>query len=260
MQEIPVVFRSNGEQIVGMLHRPRGRATCPAALFLHGFTGSKQETHRLFVHAARDLAARGIASLRIDFRGSGDSAGSFEQMCVTSEVADARAALRWLRRQPGIDPNRIALVGLSLGGLVSSLTQAGDRKLKALVLWNPVVQPVKLRDLLIHPAQEKALRRTGFADLGGWQVCRKFCRELATIRSLPQLCRTRCAVRIIQGDQDKAVPPAAANATYAAMRKAGREVDLQMLPGVDHCFSNIPAMDEVIRLTSEWLLLHLAQR
>lgn len=44
---------------------------------LHGFTGNKTETHFLYTRLARQLATQGIAALRFDFAGSGDSQGEF---------------------------------------------------------------------------------------------------------------------------------------------------------------------------------------
>src|SRR5207244_3810038 len=86
--ETPVTFECKGQQLVGMLHVPDGRGRFPAALLLHGFTASKTENHRMFVKLSRQLASQGIASLRFDFRGSGDSAGDSEDMTIRSEMAD----------------------------------------------------------------------------------------------------------------------------------------------------------------------------
>ena len=96
--ETPVTFDCKGQQIVGMLHLPEGRGRVPAALLMHGFTGTKVESHRLFVKISRALAEHGIASLRFDYRGSGDSAGDFEEMTIRSEIADALEAVRFLAR------------------------------------------------------------------------------------------------------------------------------------------------------------------
>src|SRR2546425_12614526 len=116
--ETPIVFDCRGQQIVGMLHLPEGKGRFPAALLLHGFTGTKVEIHRMFVKLSRTLADHGIASLRFDYRGSGDSAGEFEDMTVRSEVADSLEALKFLGRQARINSRRIGVVGLSLGGAV----------------------------------------------------------------------------------------------------------------------------------------------
>ena len=71
----------------GLLHRPDGAEPAPVVLLLHGFTGQHIEQDRLFVQAARALAAAGFAALRFDFYGSGDSDGDFEEFTVESELA-----------------------------------------------------------------------------------------------------------------------------------------------------------------------------
>ena len=100
MMEIPVTFRSERQPVAGVLHLPaRRRPRVPAVLFLHGFTGTRVEFRRSFVRLARALAQTSVAGLRFDFRGSGESAGDFSTLTPSSELADARAALRFLQRQ-----------------------------------------------------------------------------------------------------------------------------------------------------------------
>ena len=136
MPESPIAFKSEGQQIVGIFHVPdTGKGPFPAVLFLHGFTGSKQEAHRMFVTTARRLAERGIVSLRFDFRGSGDSQGSFAEATLGGEVADARTALAYLRARPEVDSKRTALLGMSMGGLVASYVLGSDATIQHAVLW-----------------------------------------------------------------------------------------------------------------------------
>jgi len=105
----------------GLLHRPDGVDPTPAVMLLHGFTGQHIESDRLFVQVARALADAGFAALRFDFYGSGDSDGDFEEFTLDTELADACAGFDWLSTQSGIDPNRIGVVGLSLGGAIAAL-------------------------------------------------------------------------------------------------------------------------------------------
>lgn len=240
-----------------MLHRPRGRGRRPAVVFLHGFTATNTESHRLFVEASRRLAGLGLASLRFDFRGSGNSAGSFAEVTISSEVADARAALRWLRRQPGIDPARTAVVGMSLGGLVAAHLLAGDRSLRAGVLWNPVAFPRERRDTWMTLDHLRQLRRHGVIDWGGWPVGRALYRELGACRPIRQLVRATCPVRIIQAGDDQTTPPAGAQAYAEAMQKAGRLCDLKLIEGADHIFSSLRWTETALQLTEEWLGRHL---
>ncbi|MFK0689121.1 alpha/beta hydrolase family protein [Mesorhizobium sp. IMUNJ 23033] len=143
-KETIVKFQVEGQTIVGTMVTPDDATRPPVVLLLHGFTGSRNEwsseavKEGLFGRAAPVLAKNGIASLRIDFRGSGDSDGKFEDMTVETEITDAQAALDFLSTIESVDGKRISLMGMSLGGAVSAAV-AGRTKtpLKAVVLWNP---------------------------------------------------------------------------------------------------------------------------
>ena len=78
------------------------------------------------------LLAHGIATLDYDKRGVGQSTGTFLD---TNEVMaqDVAAAVRWLLTRPDIDPARIALLGLSQGGVVGPMVAAVDRRISAVV-------------------------------------------------------------------------------------------------------------------------------
>src|SRR5437867_8314985 len=100
----------------GVIHRPeraRARRGGPGVVFFHGFTGDRMESHWMFVKCSRALARAGIASLRFDFYGSGESDGEFPEITLRGEISDALAAVEFFRRQEGIDSRRIGLVGLS---------------------------------------------------------------------------------------------------------------------------------------------------
>src|SRR5690242_21961025 len=108
----------------GMVHFPEPpvNGPVPGAVLLHGFTGDRMESHWLFVKCSRALARSGIASLRFDFFGSGESEGEFREATLETEITDAEDAVRFFRHQDGVDRERIGLLGLSLGGAVAALT------------------------------------------------------------------------------------------------------------------------------------------
>src|SRR5437867_11466797 len=108
----------------GVIHRPeraRARRGGPGVVLFHGFTGDRMESHWLFVKCARALARAGVASLRFDFFGSGESDGTFRQATLQGEIEDARAAVNFFRRQKGIHQERIGLLGPSLGGAIAAV-------------------------------------------------------------------------------------------------------------------------------------------
>ena len=258
MSETPVTFRSAGQQIVGMLNRPRGRGPRPAVIMLHGFTGNSIEAHRLFVEAARQLSGQGYVVLRYDARGAGNSAGSFADLSITSQIADARVALRWLRRQPGVDSRRIALLGLSMGGMVASHVLTKERRVRAAVLWNPLAHPRALRDARMNDDLQDQLKRRGVADWGGWPVSKTLHRELGTFDPIQALPLVTCPVCLIQAAEDQTTPILGAAALQQAMDLAGRPLDFHVIPGADHTFNRFDWTATVLDLTSVWLNKHLA--
>ena len=86
-------------------------ASPSVVIFCHGYRGERTGPNRTFVRAARTLAAAGIASLRFDQYGSGDSDGDFLDSSFTDWVT-RRQALAVEQSKAG---RRIALLGQSMG-------------------------------------------------------------------------------------------------------------------------------------------------
>lgn len=104
------------------------------AIIFHGLFASKD--YPLITEIATNLKEAGIASLRFDFNGHGESEGKFEDMTVLNELADANAILQYALNDKKI--RNIYLVGHSQGGVVASML-AGlyPDKVKKLVLLAP---------------------------------------------------------------------------------------------------------------------------
>jgi hypothetical protein len=100
-----------------------------AVLVLPGNAGSRE----FRVPLARALARRGLAVLLVDYRGYGGNPGSPTEPGL---LRDARAAERWLRSRPGVDPDHIVYFGESLGAAVA-IALALERPPSALVLRSP---------------------------------------------------------------------------------------------------------------------------
>ena len=123
-----------GVTLGGTLTRPRAVAASgrvPAVVLLHGSTASDRNNSRLplpglFWQLADTLGRRGIAVLRYDQRGIGESSGASDSATVQVRAADARAALAYLRRRTDVDPARLGVLGLSEGALAALLVAAPE--------------------------------------------------------------------------------------------------------------------------------------
>ena len=259
--EKPVIFTSGGQQVVGMLHLPaKGRKKAPCVVLLHGYKGNKAETHRLFVKASRVFSEIGIASLRFDFRGHGDSEGDFSTMTIGSELKDAKAAMKFIRSQPEIDPNKIGILGLSLGGMIASLLVSEDAKIKTTVLWSAVSELGPLVKARMTPAAMRQLELMGCVDEYGWAVGKQFIDESASFNALGALVKAKGHVLLIHGDADETVPVRSTLNYSAALKKAKKPHFVHIIPGGDHTYNSLQWEMEVLSLTLEWFRMHLLKK
>jgi dienelactone hydrolase len=114
-----VAIDSHGWRLAGDLARPDGEGQAPAVLLLNGAAGDR----RVYAALAESLARRGVASLRLDLRGHGESTnlGRFapgpEGLALIERThEDVAAARAWLAARAGIDASRIGVVGASYSG------------------------------------------------------------------------------------------------------------------------------------------------
>ncbi|MFF5085480.1 alpha/beta hydrolase [Actinoplanes sp. NPDC000266] len=121
----------------------RGSVDSPAGLpaqcivFVHG-GGVTREEGGFFTRLAAGLAQRGVASLRFDLRGHGESEGRQEDLTLSAVVNDIHAATAHLRQLSGDVPMNV--LGASFGGGISAyFTASYPDEVAKLVLINPLI-------------------------------------------------------------------------------------------------------------------------
>lgn len=134
--ETPLFFGHGTDELFGVFHAPAVASRQPFVL-CHPFGEEKLWAHRVYVSLARDLARKGHPVLRFDYRGNGDSGGTFSQTSMTSNLDDIDTAIEALRQRVAADT--VGLFGLRLGATAAALAAERRADVSRIVLWQPVV-------------------------------------------------------------------------------------------------------------------------
>ncbi len=264
-----VQFYSAGYRLDGLLYTPRGLPAGeqrPGVVLLVGYTYLKT---MVMPDVAKVLNAAGYVALVFDYRGFGDSEGPRGRLQPLEQVADARAALTFLSEQPAVDPDRLAVVGISLGGAHAITTAAVDERVTAVVALEPpgngerwlrslrrywewheflarldadrrqrvrtgVSAPVDPLEIVLPDPESRAFLDQVSAEFPQMKVSVPLESAEALIEYVPEAMVDDIAPRpllIIHGDQDRLVPLVEAQLLAAS---AGASCRLEVVPGMTH--------------------------
>ena len=154
-----VWFQSgDGVWLAGSITRPAGEGPFAAALLIGGSGATQRDAyhagHRPMAVLAHRLAEAGIATLRYDKRGVYKSGGAHNPVDLANTEIDARAALKALGVQPGVDANQIGLIGHSEGSLIAAMLAASNDVQYVVSLAGP---GMKVKDLFVLQDKTEAL-------------------------------------------------------------------------------------------------------
>lgn len=154
--------------LAGTLTAPEGDGPHPAVVLVSGSgpqdRNSELMGHRLFHVLADHLTRQGIAVLRYDERGVGESEGpSFPASTTEAYARDAASATRFLKEHSRVDAERVGLIGLSEGGLVGPMVHTQHEPLAFLVLMAGPAVPG--RDIIIEQQARMAVAQGAEASV-----------------------------------------------------------------------------------------------
>jgi hypothetical protein len=217
-----VQFDGAGVRLAGTVLTPEGAGRHPGIVFLHG---SALSTRSALMAYADTLARAGFVALTYDKRAHGASGGTPDYR-VGDLVADAAAAVRWLRAHPRCD-GRVAVFGRSQGAWLAPEVAARESlafviavsapgvPLRAVIAWQDSLRGLPPRGLPPEPWARAALDTDVLAP---WRTLRA-----------PAL--------LLHGDRDDLVP---AERSAAAIAAAAPHARLAWFAGADHLLRQRP--------------------
>jgi dipeptidyl aminopeptidase/acylaminoacyl peptidase len=230
-----VTFLTEGQKIAGILHLPDA-ANPPCVIASHGLLSSKDSEK--YIALGKRLSREGIALLRFDFRGIGESDGKIEEDTVSRRIMDLSSAINFLRSRRDLE-NRIGLLGSSLGGYVSLLKASTDQKIRAVVIW---ATPFHLDDLKSNKGAEghSLPEEAFFKDLPKHRL----------LSLLPKV--SNCMV--IHGEKDELVP---VDQAWEIFHTLSAPKEIHIIEGADHRLTDPSHRDRAMELSTAWFKKYL---
>lgn len=154
--------RDNRVSLSATLTIPAGDGPYPAVVLISGSGPQDRDesllSHKPFWVIADYLTQRGIAVLRYDDRGVGQSTGEFASATSLDFASDARAAYEFLRSQDGIDASKVGLCGHSEGGIIAPMVAVADTRVAFVIM---LAGPGVNGDRILTSQMELILRASG---------------------------------------------------------------------------------------------------
>lgn len=220
----------------GFLHTVKSRTLM---ILYHGFTGNKCDHHFMFHTLSKACNHADIDVVRFDFIGSGDSDGTFNEMRIQEEIAQAECIFSHYANQY----DEIILFGFSLGGVIASKVAANHADLvKKLVLLSPAVNFKEILKVMLENASKV---ENGY-DLNGLMIADELIQEVETYDFVESISKFKNPVKIIHGDRDQFIP------LHETIRYESyyQQLERVVVEGADHCYTSMQLsqkmMEEVL--------------
>jgi acetyl esterase/lipase len=238
------------------LYLPEGDGPWPVVVHVHGGGWQRGSRRHPLPRLGPDfydrLAGHGLAVAAIDYRLSGEAR-------FPAQLEDVRAAVGWVHDRAAsydLDPSRVFLWGDSAGGHLALLAGLTGAKVHGIVAWFPVT------DLAGLPADIAAAG--GVPDPG--PQSREALLLGAPAGIVPDLARQASPlahagpdappVLLMHGDADDMVPAAQSVRLAEALRTAGADVELVLVPGATHMWNGARDVSAIVRRSAEFVRAH----
>jgi len=238
---VTLLVPSRGVNVPAVFTVPEKAGSLPLVVMAHGHGGSKEENGG-FTAIAEALAARGVASVRMDFPGCGASSEPFTANTVSNMLADMEAARAYVTARAPIDLANIGVFGYSMGGRLAVLSAAkGYRSLGLLApvgTDGPDAMYVFMGGKDAYAglsakakAEGHVLFTTPFGQVqdlsAAWFIDNEAAKGLAAVSSFTG------PILFVTGDADTIIPYSVIEATASAA-KASSGIEIVGVAGADH--------------------------
>ena len=233
----------DGSAIVGILREPRGRGLYPVMIMIPGLDSTKEElrsTEELFLD-------RGIATFSVDGPGQGEA--EYDLAIRGDWEVPGGAIIDYLITEPSLDPSRIGVWGVSLGGYYAPRFASGDPRVQACIALAGPFTFADNWDNLPILTREAFRVRSKSPDL---ETAKAKASELTMAGRAEQI---RCPLLAVMGKLDRLIPWQQAERLVS---EAGGQAELLLLEQGNHGCANLAPFHRY--QTADWAAEKLGAR
>lgn len=230
----------------------------PVVVVVHGLTGQRLGKSYHLVEFGRQLAARGIACVRFDQRGCGESTGRFQDVTLPRMAQDTMAIRSWLLNQPWANTTRLGYVGVSLGALPVVAADAVHES-QGVALWAPVYDMPRVFGLTAKTGLRGILEGQGWVPYRGLKIGKNFVDSVGDIDTAALLAQGMSPLLVFHAKADDVVPFAEGEAYVERCREISRLCELIPFASGDHDFADFHDRQRLLEMTVEFFGNRLMQ-
>ncbi|HEY9117021.1 MAG TPA: alpha/beta hydrolase, partial [Roseivirga sp.] len=247
MKTIKLKFKNKeGQQLAARLELPVDKRVHAYALFAHCFTCSKNLM--AVTHISRALTTKGIAVLRFDFTGLGESEGDFEDTNFSSNVSDLICAADYLKEHYG---EAQIIIGHSLGGAAVLMAASKLSYIKAVATVAAPADPVHVKHLFQNSIDKIETAGEAEVSLGGrpFTIKKQFVDDLEEYEKFDVIKKLKRPLLVMHSPQDDIVDIKNAEKIYVSAMHPKSYISLD---GADHLLTNRGDAEYVGAMVAAW--------
>ena len=237
-------INDDGIKLSAVLEQPEGSKSSALGILLHGFTSAKDRPHN--IQAAEAMRDAGLATLRFDLYGHGESGGEFRKHTLYKWIQNTMTVIDWARDN-GFE--NIYLSGHSQGGLAAAMAAGMERdRIKGLILRAPafmIPDSARKGNMLGYKFNPDRIP-DAIDTIKNLTLDGNYIRVAQTIH-VEDAFRFTGPVLILHGDEDDTVP--LEDSGKAAEQYT--ECELKVMAEETHHFDRHP--DQMKRIIREWI-------
>ncbi len=250
-QNITLEFYPGEQTAVVLAQTPT--ETKKIVLLIHGFMSNKDSETNL--ELTKRLLPKGIATVRLDLFGHGESSGPFQQLTLSRCLHQVEGLIAWIK---GKGYEEIALVGSSMGGFIAIHTAAKHPEFISLALKCPVSNyPPLWHDRLSKAGMANWKQDGTFSFIFDDQKARLeygFYADLLKFNTYTDAAHIKTPTLIVHGDADDDVPVDQSIRLFDTLRLARPQKELVLIPGADHGFEKPEDFKKMIDKIEDWVV------